>query len=352
MQRVACLTIDPVPGGKELRAALAAEPDLALLELPPGAADSSGTLRSPDLRAQLRSASPTALLIEGNRRKGVARALAAARRQGVPTLLRGELSAALERSGWARFRMRRALRRADACLALDLSMRNAFLAAGVPATRVFDVPPAVDVAGLQAEAETWRPRRQELRRAWQVPDGGFCVLLAPASGEHRPPLDLLDALELTRRERSDLRLLVLDSAQLGAALVDRARERRLPVTLAGRLEDGELPRAWAAADAFVVADAGPSVDMVSPLRAMASGLPGLIPDRAGCRVDLVEEGVTGFSYRSGDARALAACLTTLAGDPIRAAAMGEAARELVARRFSLQAAVRGLRDALRAVLAG
>jgi hypothetical protein len=49
----------------------------------------------------------------------------------------------------------------------------------------------------------------------------------------------------------------------------------------------------------------------------------------------------------GDARALAACLTTLAADPLRAAAMGDAARERVRTEYPLSRAVDGTLAALR-----
>lgn len=45
----------------------------------------------------------------------------------------------------------------------------------------------------------------------------------------------------------------------------------------------------------------------------------------GCR-DFVRDGVEGFVVQPGDARALASAIVTLAGDPARVAAMGEAAR--------------------------
>ena len=80
--------------------------------------------------------------------------------------------------------------------------------------------------------------------------------------------------------------------------------------------------------------------------AMASGIPAVVSDQVGCREDLVVDGETGFSFRTGDARGLAACLATLAADPIRSAAMGEAARDRVVADYSIDRAVEGTLAAL------
>jgi glycosyltransferase involved in cell wall biosynthesis len=74
---------------------------------------------------------------------------------------------------------------------------------------------------------------------------------------------------------------------------------------------------------------------------MASGLAVVASSEAGFTEDLIEEGVSGFTHGLGDAPALAACLATLASDPIRAAVMGDAAR-LRSRHFSVDQTVEAI----------
>jgi mannosyltransferase len=72
----------------------------------------------------------------------------------------------------------------------------------------------------------------------------------------------------------------------------------------------------------------------------------------GCAEDLVEPGVTGLRYPCGDSAALATCLAAMARDPAAAARMGQAARERVEERFTIEAAAAGIRAALARVAPG
>ena len=71
------------------------------------------------------------------------------------------------------------------------------------------------------------------------------------------------------------------------------------------------------------------------LEAMACGRPVVVTDTPGMR-DYVEHGSTGLLVPPGDVPALAAAVAELLADPQRAAAMGEAARHDVAKRFSTE----------------
>jgi len=64
--------------------------------------------------------------------------------------------------------------------------------------------------------------------------------------------------------------------------------------------------------------------------AMASGLPVVVADAAGCVPELVREGVTGFAYPAGDTRALAQCLRLVCGDARMRVRMGAAAAAHIA----------------------
>jgi len=69
------------------------------------------------------------------------------------------------------------------------------------------------------------------------------------------------------------------------------------------------------------------------LEASASGL-AVIATRCGGPEEIVEDGVTGLLVPVGDIAAMADAMAGLLGDPDRATTMGEAARYLVAERFS------------------
>lgn len=306
-------------------------------------------LAVPGIRAQLQATGPDALFVPGWQSKVLMQAARAAKAIRVPSLLRGDSNDLRPRPLWVRIAHRWYFRRFAAILAVGRANRRLYERAGVSTERIFSVPHVVDNDRFVQAARELRPRRAELRRSWSIEGGTFCVLFAGKLQPKKRPGDLLEALELARKDHGDLRLLVVGSGELESELRIRARERRLPVTFAGFLNQSEIPAAYVSADALVLpSDAGETWGLVVN-EAMASGLPAVVSDRVGCREDLVSDGETGFSFPLGDTRALAACLTTLAKDPIRASAMGDSARRRVLESYSMERAVEGTMAALQAV---
>jgi sugar transferase (PEP-CTERM/EpsH1 system associated) len=74
------------------------------------------------------------------------------------------------------------------------------------------------------------------------------------------------------------------------------------------------------------------------LEAMASGLP-VVATAVGGNAELLVDGQTGDLVPSGDVEAMAACIASLASDPVRSAAMGAAGRKRAEQFFSLPAMV-------------
>ncbi|MFZ9374495.1 MAG: glycosyltransferase family 4 protein [Burkholderiaceae bacterium] len=80
---------------------------------------------------------------------------------------------------------------------------------------------------------------------------------------------------------------------------------------------------------------------LTPFEAAACGC-ALVCSRTGAFEMLVQPGVNGALVDTGDARGLAAALRELLADPVRAAALGVAARERVTQGFSLQREAEGI----------
>jgi glycosyltransferase involved in cell wall biosynthesis len=87
------------------------------------------------------------------------------------------------------------------------------------------------------------------------------------------------------------------------------------------------------------------------LEAMAMGKP-VICSRTKGQVDVIQEGVTGLFVPVGDARALRAAMLELWHDPVRARAMGQAARAYVEKHHSLDKFCRDAKGAIDASFKG
>ena len=108
-------------------------------------------------------------------------------------------------------------------------------------------------------------------------------------------------------------------------MLDELR-RRLPRTLfAGRLENGQLARAYASSDVFLFPSDTETFGNVT-LEAMASGIPAVCADATGSRT-LVKHGETGWLVPAGDAAAFAQAVRRLIQDESERRRMGAAARD-------------------------
>ena len=111
----------------------------------------------------------------------------------------------------------------------------------------------------------------------------------------------------------------------------------------------DVPRLLAAMDVFALTshiEANP----VSILEAMSVGRP-VVATNVGSIHEAVAEGQTGFLVPPGDADQLADRVLRLLHDPLRAEAMGAAAREAVVDRWSIEAMVGGYERLIESIYA-
>lgn len=122
-----------------------------------------------------------------------------------------------------------------------------------------------------------------------------------------------------------------------AALRQRAAKvpERHRVTFTGWLDRSALAALYGKASVFALPSAWPEPFGIVGLEAMSHGLPVVATDVGGVRQWLVQ-GETGLAVRPRDAKAFAAALVTLLGDPETRARMGAAGAARAATEFSLE----------------
>lgn len=245
-----------------------------------------------------------------------------ARRLGIPTIasFHLDLSRAARYYGLgivsplSRLATRVVFNAADARLAPSRRMQQELTALGLRDVGLWR-------RGVDSERFHPRFRCHDMRRQLSDDHPDDTLLLYVGRVSHEKQLDHLKPV-LERVPHT--RLAIIGDGPARAAL--GARFSGLPVKFVGYLQGDALSSAYASADCFVFPSSHETFGLVVT-EALASGTP-VVAYRVGGVEDVVEEGVTGFSYAVGDIKGLVDGVRQIAADPDRRAAMGRAARAL------------------------
>jgi len=297
-----------------------------------------------------------AVLIQGWNYALYPLALAAARARGLPVLMRCESTprddAATIRGAFSRLRgalrnelLRKYLGQCAAGLAVSAKNRRLLIELGMPPSRIFFSPYAVEgarfalpVLSREAAALAWR---QRLGVPGRVPLLLFVGKLIPI----KAPELLLDAYFALRRRGVFAHLCFCGDGELRPRL-EALSQRDAGVSFTGFVDQAELPALYAAADALVLPSFRETFGVVVA-EAMHAGLPVVASDGVGCAEDLVKP-PSGLCFSTGDGAGLLACLQVLCEGPQaeeRRAAMAAAARARIAG-WTYAESTQGLLDAL------
>ena len=218
-----------------------------------------------------------------------------------------------------------------------------------------EVPPGVDVA-------RFRPldggEREAARRHFGLPAGARVVVsvsrLVPRKG-----MDvLIDAASRLAPARPDLVVAIAGEGRDRGRLERRVRSASAPVSLLGRVADGDLARLYGCADLFAMLcrNRWGSLEQegfgIVFLEAAACGVPQVAGDSGGA-AEAVADGETGVVVRRPrDVGAVAAALSSVLDDPQLRARMGEAARRRAVDHFSYDHLAESLQKAIGEAMGG
>ena len=217
---------------------------------------------------------------------------------------------------------------------------------GVAASRMCRSPFCVDSDRMESQRTAWMQRRSALRAELGIEKTDVVLVFCAKLIEKKDPLILFEALRRLR-ENSRIHVVMAGSGPLGKQVEEAGRAvlgHRLH--LLGFLNQGELGRAYAVGDVFVLPSRNQETWGLVVNEAMQFGLPCVVSDAVGCHEDFVPDNTTGRVFPAGDAGALAASLESLVGEfPEGRARYSEACRARIAG-YSLDAAASGLREAI------
>ena len=318
--------------------------DLANVARRPGT-DTFRGCDTPGIQARLRDGGFEALLLTGWGSKTYLQGLVAAKRLGLPTLVRGDSHLGVPRS-WAKARLKAVsypifLRLFDAACFVGERSRAYYAHYGVPPERLFFSPHCVDTERFAAGATA--AGRAALRDRLGIGAAAPAALFVGKLIGRKRPLDLVAAAALCRGRGVPIEIMIAGSGPLGEALAVAAASAGVPVHMLGFRNQTELPSVYAASDCLVLPSDVDTWGLVAN-EALACNRPIVVSDACGCVPDLTQDPSAGLAFRTGDPDALAGAL-------IRTLAMaGSDAPRGLAGRYGLRAASDGIEAAARAVL--
>lgn len=303
-------------------------------------------LRRPnlDIVRELLTGSHDALWLHGYQHLTTWLAAAAARARNTPVLIRDEQTLLHGRPIGRRILKEvalRALYAQSSALYIGEENRRYFAHYGMPPDRMYAAPYCVDNTYFTARAEELRPQRDDIRRAFGISGDRPVVLFAGKLIEKKQPLLLIEAFARVRATQPCALLIAGDGPLRAEAEALVARLGVPDARFAGFLNQSELPRAYAAADVFVLPSSLHETWGLVVNEAMNFDLPVVVSNKVGCARDLVRPGENGFVFRHDSAEQLADILDILVADAGLRGRLGEESRRIIAN-YSIERAVDGI----------
>ncbi|ROT99091.1 glycosyltransferase family 4 protein [Histidinibacterium lentulum] len=306
---------------------------------------------APQLWGEIRRGRFDAVIIHGHNLAAHHVAWAACVASGTPAFARGDTNPRIGRRGWKaalrRPLMRQHYRGMAGVMAVGTANAAYYRSMGVPESRIFLTPYAVDNDRFAAAAEVGRARRTETRAALGMDPDLPAILFAAKFIARKRPDDLLAAFARLRVQGVAAQLVMVGTGERETALKARVVAEAIPnVVFAGFVNQTDLPAVYAASDLFVL----PSVNEpwgLSVNEAMCAGLPVVASAGIGCADDLVQDGVNGATFTAGDVAGLADALRPILTDAERRAAYGSASLDRIGH-WSYADCAAGIRAAIEA----
>ncbi len=283
-------------------------------------------LRSP-LLPVFRETGATHLWVEGWRFPAFWQAVRQAKRAGLKVWCRGESNDLSPEPTFPKNLIKSVLmgwffRQVDAFLCIGEANRRLYRKYGVVEPKLHPAPYFVDNGRFSSEARSLWPERGQIRKEWGIKPEAFVILYSGKFISKKRVMDVAKAFrKVCEAGEKECHLLLAGSGTLRSEL---ERELKgLPVTFAGFLNQGEIPRAYAASDVVVLASDWGETWGLSANEALASGVAVILSDQCGCAEDLSSVTREVEVFKMGDVQELA----ELMGDGRWNMGDGEKARE-------------------------
>jgi glycosyltransferase involved in cell wall biosynthesis len=301
---------------------------------------------TPELERHLRGGQFDGLLVMGWHLKSYLQGLFAAKRMGLPVMVRGDSQLATPRSSFKAaiksLTFSNFLRLFDAALYVGQRSKAYYENYGYPADRLFFSPHCVDTEWFATQATA--KRRARLRGNLKIAPEARVLLFAGKLVAFKRPLDLAAAAAATRARGTNVEVMVAGDGELRSELAAAAEAAGVPLHLLGFYNQTEMPSAYAAADCLVLPSDGRETWGLVANEALACGRPIIVSDACGCGPDLAVDPAVGRRFPVGEVDVLSRAIAEITEGPPAAVAIAT-----VSRKYSLREAASGIATALAAM---
>jgi glycosyltransferase involved in cell wall biosynthesis len=297
---------------------------------------------TPEVGAQLRDGGFEALLVQGWHLKAYCQGIVAAKRQGIPVVVRGDSHLGTPRS--LAVRTAKAIgyplvmRLFDAALFVGERSRAYWLNYRYPASRLFFSPHCVDTVwfGERATAQA----RATLRNRLGISPDAKLALFAGKLMESKRACDLVAAAVILKGQDRNVGIVVAGSGPAEKELLAAAAGAKIDIYPLGFRNQSEMPGIYAASDFLVLPSENETWGLVAN-ESIACGRPIVVADAVGCAPDLALDGSAGRVFPTGNPAALAHAMVEMIDHPPTLAAIAAKSKA-----YSVDVAAAGIAEAL------
>lgn len=262
---------------------------------------------TPAIRREIEGGRFDAFIVPGWALRTYWQGILAGRGKGVPVLVRGDSQLGGRRTALVRLGKRlfysRMLRSFDGFLYVGQRNREYLAYYGAPARQMYFSPHCVDNEMFDRASAATRRQRATDGKARRRPH----ILFVGKFTSVKRPVDVLRAAQVLSRRIGPVEVTLVGSGALEPELRRIGAQIGIPTAFPGFVNQSQLPAIYASADVVVLPSVAETWGLVVN-EAMACGVPAVVSDTVGCAPDLVEQGVTGAIFASGD---IAGCARAL-----------------------------------------
>jgi glycosyltransferase involved in cell wall biosynthesis len=282
------------------------------------------------------------------------RVLWAAKKSGIPVMLRGDNldgtkpKRSIFKAVVRRNILRHLYKNIRAFLSIGTYTHRHYVEHGVSEDRIFSSGHCVDTYFFEKQRDKFLPLRDLIRKDLGFGVDDFVFMFSGKMIEKKNPLLIADAFKRLSIPKS-VKFLAVGDGKMKSELEQKVRETLGDgAVFTGFVNQSGLGKYYSASDAFILPSAWGETWGLVVNEAMIFGLPVIVSDTVGCGRDLVIPGKTGYIFPSGNAVALSQAMKELVEHPSRAKDMGTAGSLLI-KNFSVEQAVSGILQAFESI---